>query len=135
MADASDQSSDSLPAFSLKGDAVLVLDSGSEFIVHSAFLELRSEVLAAAVSLAAAEKHGSNKMHLSLPAVSDAAAQLLVSIAYSQEPETLLHMLAISQLFELAYMAHRYAMSGLFSMVDKACLICMYRLHALGFSL
>ena len=119
MAGASNQAAGTAPAFSLKGDAVLVLDSGTELTVHSTFLEMRSEVLAEAVSLAKAKTGTSSTLWVPLPAVSDAAAELLVRVLYGQEPETLLTKLAIPQLMELAHLSHRYAMTGLRSMIDK----------------
>ena len=98
---------------------MLVLDSGSELAVHSNLLEMRSQVLADAVSLAAQDHHSSSKLRISLPAVSDRAGQLLVRVVYSLQTEKCLLRLNLTQLTELAHVCHRYAMTELLVLVDE----------------
>ena len=98
---------------------MLVLDSGQEVTVHSAFLQVRSQALANAVALAAAERQGSSKIRVPLPAVLESAAQLLVRALHSQETQRLLRGLSLSQLLELAHVSHRYAVLELFSMIRE----------------
>ena len=106
-------------SFSARGDALLVLDSGCTLTVHSTFLEMRSQVLADAVALAADSAGQGSKLRVPLPSTSDAAARLLVRAMYSQQPETLLLALDMTQLLELARVCHRYALKQLLSLVDK----------------
>ena len=111
---------DQLAVFA-NNDAVMVLDSGRRLPFHSDLLELRSQPLADTIALAAeSTKDKHHPRHVPLPSTPDEEAQLLLTVAYSQRPERLLHSWDKLQLLALACLCHRFAMQQLLAMIDEA---------------
>ena len=113
-------------SLSQDGDAVLVLDTGTELPVYSVLLELRSKELNEALELATARRTSQEQgqLRVPLPSTSDEEEEghlqhLQHTVVYSQSPETLLLNLDGLQLLALARMCHRFAFEQLLTMVDK----------------
>ena len=80
------------PAYAGKGDAELVLDDGTSFTIHSAFLAWESTVLEDALNLAK-----QSRMRLPLQGTTADEVQALVRLLYSKRRES--HVLELESYF------------------------------------
>ena len=99
-------------------DAVLVLDDGKTFAVHSALVALGSTILEDAVHLAHEEDQATAR--ISLPSTSETEAQALVFFLYSKRPESYTRQLDLEALQRLARVGHRFGFQDLLGVVDEA---------------
>ena len=113
----------SLPDLSLKGDALLVLDSGLQLAVHSVHLQQCSAVLADAIGLGQGSTQPGQQLKVPLPTTPNEEAELFIDVLYSRKAETMLRQKDMDQLRQLARICSRVAAEELLSMVDQACLL------------